>query len=133
MPDAAIVILGILLLARQQGKKISALAANLPARFTASDRLKNFPAAKSAAILAPFNTGSAAGDKTAVEKIFAGLCGCVAHLDRTDGLRITFANAEIIHLRPSGNAPEFRCYTEAATDIRARTLNALALEKICQL
>ena len=34
--DAVIVILGILLLAKQQGRKISELAARLPARFTAS-------------------------------------------------------------------------------------------------
>jgi phosphomannomutase len=131
--DAVIVILGILLLARRQGKKISELAATLPARFTASDRLKNFPAEKSAAILARFSSGSEAANKTAIEKIFAELSGYVADLDRTDGLRITFENEEIIHLRPSGNAPEFRCYSEAATDVRVRTLNALALEKIQQL
>jgi phosphomannomutase len=51
-------------------------------------------------------------------------------LNRTDGLRITFANEEIIHLRPSGNAPEFRCYAEAATDERAREITTLALAKI---
>jgi phosphomannomutase len=42
-------------------------------------------------------------------------------------VRVTFANEEIIHLRPSGNAPEFRCYTEAATDARARELNQSVL------
>jgi phosphomannomutase len=128
--DAVIVIIGILLAARRQGKKISELAADLPARFTTSDRLENFPRKKSAAILAQFNNGPDAADRRAIEKVFGGLCGRVAGLDRTDGLRITFANDEVIHLRPSGNAPEFRCYTEAATEERARTLNSLALEKI---
>jgi phosphomannomutase len=128
--DAVIVIVGILLLAKQQGLKISALAATLPARFTASDRLKNFPTEKSAALLAQFNSGSVAADKMALENFFAGISGTFAQLDRTDGLRITFANEEIIHLRPSGNAPEFRCYTEAAADERARRLNSLTLEKI---
>jgi phosphomannomutase len=126
--DAVIVILGILLLAKKQNQKISELAASLPARFTASDRLKNFATEKSAAILAKFSSGSESADRQAIEKIFGELCGRVASLNRTDGLRITFANDEIIHLRPSGNAPEFRCYTEAATDERARTLNSLALE-----
>jgi hypothetical protein len=37
-------------------------------------------------------------------------------------LRIVFANGEIIHLRPSGNAPEFRCYAEASSDARAREI-----------
>jgi len=128
--DAVIVMLGILLLAKQQGKTVSELAATLPARFTASDRLKNFATEKSAAILARFNAGSEAADRAAIEKMFGGICGSVTGLNRTDGLRITFANEEIIHLRPSGNAPEFRCYAEATTDERAREITSLALAKI---
>jgi phosphomannomutase len=128
--DAGIVMLGILLLAKAQGKTISQLAASLPARFTASDRLKNFATEKSAAILAKFNSGSEAADQVAIEKMFGEICGKVVSLNRTDGLRITFANEEIIHLRPSGNAPEFRCYTEAATDERAREITSLALARI---
>jgi phosphomannomutase len=128
--DAVIVMLGILLLAKAQGKKVSELAASLPARFTASDRLKNFATEKSAAILAWFNSGSETADKSAIEKMFGEICGRVAKLDRTDGMRITFANEEVIHLRPSGNAPEFRCYAEAATDERAREITTLALAKI---
>jgi phosphomannomutase len=128
--DAVIVILGILLLAKQQGKKISELAASLPPRFTASDRLKNFATEKSRAILANFKSGSETVDKAATEKMFGDICGQVVSLDRTDGLRITFANEEIIHLRPSGNAPEFRCYAEAKTDERAREITTSALAKI---
>ena len=128
--DAVIVMLGILLLAKAQSQKISELAASLPARFTASDRLKNFATEKSAAILAKFNSGSEAADKIEIEKMFGKICGAVASLNRTDGLRIVFANEEIIHLRPSGNAPEFRCYAEAANDERAREITSLALAKI---
>jgi len=128
--DAVIVMLGVLLLAKAQGKTISQLAAILPARFTASDRLKNFPTEKSAAILAGLNSGSEAADKVEIEKMFGGICGKVASLNRTDGLRIVFANEEIIHLRPSGNAPEFRCYAEADSDVRAREITTNALAKI---
>ena len=128
--DAVIVMLGILLLAQAQSQTVSQLAATLPARFTASDRLKNFATEKSQALVAKFNSGSEASDKAAIEKIFGAICGPVAQLNRTDGLRITFANAEVIHLRPSGNAPEFRCYAEAATDERAREITALALVKV---
>ena len=128
--DAVIVMLGILLLAKSQKKKVSGLAAGLPARFTASDRLKNFATEKSRAILAKFNSGSEAADQAAVEKMFGAICGPVAGLNRTDGLRIVFVNEEVIHLRPSGNAPEFRCYAEAATDARARALTARALGQI---
>ncbi len=128
--DAVIVMLGILLLAKAHGKKVSELVATLPARFTASDRLKNFPTEKSAAIITQFNAGSEAADKAALEKMFRSICGQVASLNRTDGLRITFANEEIIHLRPSGNAPEFRCYAEAKTDERARVITTDALARI---
>jgi phosphomannomutase len=128
--DAVIVILGTLLLAKQQNKKISALAASLPARYTASDRLQNFPTEKSRAILERFTSGSEAADKAALGAMFAPICGPVASLNRTDGLRIVFTNGEIIHLRPSGNAPEFRCYAEAQTDERARQITAAALARI---
>jgi phosphomannomutase len=128
--DAVIVILAILLLARQQNKKISQVTAGLPARFTASDRLKNFPPERSRAILEPFSSGAEAADKAALEKMFGGICGPVASLNHTDGLRVVFANGEIIHLRPSGNAPELRCYAEAQTDERAREITARALAKI---
>ncbi len=128
--DAVIVLLGVLLLAKSRKQKVSELAASLPARFTASDRLKNFATEKSAAILAKFNSGSEPADKIEIEKMFGGICGKVAGLNRTDGLRITFANEEVIHLRPSGNAPEFRCYAEAETDERARAITADALARI---
>jgi phosphomannomutase len=128
--DAVIVMLGILLLAKAQGKTVAQLAASLPARFTASDRVKNFATEKSAAILARFNPGSEAAARTAVEKVFGHIGGAVAALNRTDGLRIVFTNEEIIHLRPSGNAPELRCYAEAVTDGRARELTTLALAAI---
>ncbi|MEI8288189.1 MAG: phosphomannomutase [Verrucomicrobiota bacterium] len=128
--DAVIVMLGILLLAKAQGKTVSQLAASLPARFTASDRLKNFATEKSAAILAKFNSGSETADNAAIEVMFGSICGRVASLNRTDGLRIVFTTEEVIHLRPSGNAPEFRCYAEAATDERAREITAAALARI---
>ena len=129
--DAVIVMLGILLLAKAQNQKVSELVATLPARFTASDRLKNFATEKSVAILAKFNFGSEAADKIEIEKMFGAICGNISALNRTDGLRLTFANEEVIHLRPSGNAPEFRCYAEAASDERAREITTRALAKIC--
>jgi phosphomannomutase len=125
--DATIVILSVLLLARELGKTVSQLAATLPQRFTASDRLKNFPTERSAEILARFNTGSDQADKEAAASLFGQLCGAVGSIDRTDGVRITFANNEILHLRPSGNAPEFRCYAEAHKQDRANELTTRAL------
>ncbi|MEM1316955.1 MAG: phosphomannomutase, partial [Pseudomonadota bacterium] len=43
-------------------------------------------------------------------------------LDLSDGLRFSFSDGEIVHIRPSGNAPELRLYIEAATAIRTSEL-----------
>ncbi|MER8822784.1 MULTISPECIES: hypothetical protein [unclassified Mesorhizobium] len=46
--------------------------------------------------------------------------GTVADVDETNGLRARIQNDEIIHLRPSGNAPELRCYSERRKTILER-------------
>ncbi len=43
----------------------------------------------------------------------------VASVNFVDGIRIIFANKEVSHIRPSGNAPEFRNYATADTPERA--------------
>jgi len=125
--DAVIVLISILLLSMRSGKTISQLKADLPQRFTASNRLKAFPTEKSRKIIAQLNSGNFAKDKDAIEAIFSHVSGEVAGVDTTDGLRITFDNKEVIHLRPSGNAPEFRCYTEADREARAVEMNSACI------
>jgi phosphomannomutase len=46
----------------------------------------------------------------------------VAGVNSRDGLRITANNGEVVHFRPSGNAPELRVYVEALTEDRAEGL-----------
>jgi phosphomannomutase len=125
--DAVILMLAILLLARREDKSVADLVGSLPPRYTASDRLTEFPVERSRAILAGFSTGNEAGDRRAIEAVWGSQLGQVTAIDRTDGLRVAFANGEIVHLRPSGNAPEFRCYTEAASEARAMELNRSCL------
>jgi phosphomannomutase len=120
-------MLAVLAKARTQGCTVSALLGALPARFTCSDRIQNFPTALSQARLASMQTGSAAEQRQAFEHMFGAVSGTVYHLDATDGLRATFVNEEVIHLRPSGNAPELRCYTEALSAQRAAQINVAAL------
>jgi len=129
--DAVIVMLGVLLLARKERTTVAKLVATLPARFTASDRLKDFATEKSRAILERFSGTDDARARLALDALFGESVGAeTASIDRTDGVRATFANGEIIHLRPSGNAPEFRCYTEAATPERAADLCRRTLERL---
>lgn len=123
--DAILPALAVLAMARQQGSKISALLASLPQRYTASDRLQNFPVDDSRALLERLQS-----DDTAYQSLWGNELGALALTDLTDGLRMTFANGEIVHLRPSGNAPELRCYAEAASMERAQALVTLSLQRI---
>jgi phosphomannomutase len=125
--DAVLVAITILLAAVERGRPVAALAADLPARFTHSDRIKDFPTQVSAARLAALTSGDPALNQAAVAAVFAPAFGPVAGLDQTDGLRITFASGEIAHLRPSGNAPELRAYTEADSPARAAQMNAICM------
>ena len=120
--DALLPILCLLSMAREKGCKVSELLPALPARFTASDRLQSFPTASSRRIIAEL-----AASTVAVDTLLGGLCGKPTAQDQTDGLRLFLGNDEIVHFRPSGNAPELRCYTEAATPERADALLAWGL------
>jgi phosphomannomutase len=48
--------------------------------------------------------------------------GGVAGQDARDGLRIAAKNGEVVHFRPSGNAPELRVYVEALSQERSEQL-----------
>ena len=125
--DAVIVPICLMLLARAQQVPLSGLLACLPARVTASDRLKDFPTELSHARIDGLAAAAAQDDYAGIEALFGEFCGSVSGVDTTDGLRITFENGEIVHLRPSGNAPELRCYNEADSSARAVELNSLCM------
>jgi phosphomannomutase len=120
--DALLVPLSVLLSARGQGLSVSRLLATLPQRFTASDRLEDFPSALSQERLGALSAGGAG----AIVAAFPAF-GPVREVSSVDGLRIRFDSEEILHLRASGNAPELRCYTEAASEARAIAMNHEAL------
>jgi phosphomannomutase len=126
--DALIVAVAILEAANRAGKPVSRLAGDLPMRFTDSDRIQAFPTELSNGRLAQFDSGDEAADRRALEVVFGAAFGPVATVDRTDGLRITFDSGEIAHLRPSGNAPELRAYTEAGSAERAHEMNLICME-----
>lgn len=123
--DAVLPILCLLSMAREAGIRVSDLRQRLPPRFTASDRLQDFPNEKSRALLRQFSTSP-----EALEALLHGLCGKPLGIDQTDGLRVTLEGNEIVHFRPSGNAPELRCYAEAVTQQRADMLVRASLLRL---
>jgi phosphomannomutase len=54
----------------------------------------------------------------------------VMSFDQTDGLRLILTDQNIVHFRPSGNAPELRCYTESSSVDEAQSLNAYCLQQL---
>jgi phosphomannomutase len=108
---------GLVLLASIGSKKLSTMVNSLPRRFTASDRIQQVPTHLSKALLAE---GLLSPNKLLNQ---LGLSTReIQSLDQTDGLRILFADDDIIHLRPSGNAPELRCYAESTGQASAEAL-----------
>jgi len=126
--DALIVPLAVLLMAKEANAAVSQLLLQLPQRFTHSDRLKNFPTELSRERIAELSSGDFDQNKKMIEALFGKDFGAMKSFDMTDGLRITFASDEVVHLRPSGNAPELRCYTEAGSIQRAAELNQLSMK-----
>ncbi len=121
--DAAIVPLAILMLTLEKQITISGLLASLPSRFTVSDRLKNFPTELSKRILTEMLAADNETNLTNIEAKLGKIAGKPLAVNNIDGVRITFANDNIIHFRASGNAPELRCYTEADNVVLAQQLN----------
>ncbi|MEL6450278.1 MAG: phosphomannomutase [Pseudomonadota bacterium] len=122
--DCLLPMLAPLSLVAQTGTPLADLVAALPPRFTAADRLTGIAPEASKPFL-----DSLRGDGTARDAFFVDM-GAEDTVDLTDGLRVTFASGDVVHLRPSGNAPEFRCYTEAASAAQAQDLLARHLDKL---
>lgn len=125
--DAVLPMLSAILLSIRESKTISELLADLPQRFTASDRIQNFPTEESAQMIEQLK------DEAAIEDVLGDLFGKVERIDRTDGLRIVFQSLDVLHLRPSGNAPEFRCYNEASSKERVLRMQQQSMAVLLRL
>jgi phosphomannomutase len=142
--DATLPILANLLAAAERGVGLSSLWDALPARFGRSGLIDGVPVAVSAAILArlvpagdtvevDFDTaggavalaGAEAGAwqerRATLERFFEATDGFdrVTRINVLDGVRVTFGNGDVAHVRPSGNAPQLRIYANADSQARA--------------
>ncbi|TSE06441.1 phosphomannomutase [Mesorhizobium intechi] len=120
--DSLLPILAVLGLVASTGKMLSQLRADWKLPVCASERLENFPVESSHSLMRRL------ADRDALQQFLAPF-GTVAEVDQTDGFRMRMQTGEIIHLRPSGNAPELRCYSEAANPDRAAAIVAMTLER----
>lgn len=119
--DAVLPLIAPLAHARAKGESLAETLTTLPARATASDRLANIPSQTSAAFLTLLQDAQKRAR-------FLAPFGEEAAVSRIDGLRIHLTDGRVLHLRPSGNAPEFRVYIEATNNSQAQDMLREALQ-----
>lgn len=105
--DSFLPILAVLAFAAADKQLLSEVASGFSLPSAAADRLENFPVVASQALMAMLRSSP-----TALSEFLAPISNVVSTSD-IDGLRVGLSNGQIVHYRPSGNAPEMRCYVEA--------------------
>ena len=122
--DCFLPLLAALKLAAEQKKPLSEIAAAYKLPVAAADRLQDFAQEKSAVLMEHLRSS-----RTNLES-FLKPVGAVKETSDIDGLRVTLSSGNTIHFRPSGNAPEMRCYVEAANEDEANALLNKGLDLI---
>ncbi len=122
--DCFLPLLAVLKLAAEQKKPLSEIAAAYKLPVAAADRLQDFAQEKSAALMQHLRSSRANLES------FLQPVGTVKDTSDIDGLRVTLTDGSTIHFRPSGNAPEMRCYVEAADADKADELLSKGLNLI---
>ncbi len=140
--DALLPILAAFCASFGRGIPLHELFSRLPPRFGKSGLLREFPRDKALAILGRFSPhdasivearfdepsssidGSLEEIRREVERWFTTRdgFGAVRWINWLDGVRICFDNGDIVHVRPSGNAPELRVYASAGTPERVEEI-----------
>lgn len=128
LPTRDAVLPALMLLAASKETGIAYLVNALTPRFTDSDRIQNFATEISQQIIA-----KAIGNEQQLLTKLGFDNVSLENVNTIDGLRLTMSGGDIIHLRPSGNAPELRCYAESNTADNAQRLVKHVLGKVREL
>ncbi|MFT2110701.1 phosphomannomutase [Marinomonas sp. 2405UD68-3] len=124
--DAILPALAVLAKSRLEKVSVSSLVSKLLTRHTASDRLQNIDVNRMNNLLKKwFSDPSLAFTDL-------HLASELQESNSLDGLRLTLKNADVVHIRPSGNAPELRCYVESDSPEKAENLMRDVLGKLSQ-
>lgn len=122
--DSVLPVLAALMAVVDTKRPLSGVASAYALPVAAADRLENYPAATSGALMALLRSSPGA------LSAFLEPIGMPFEVSDIDGLRVKLADGRIIHFRPSGNAPELRCYVEAKTEDSAKALLEQGLERM---
>nr|WP_321482392.1 phosphomannomutase [uncultured Cohaesibacter sp.] len=114
--DCSLPILATLHSAFSAQKPLSRLVAEYALPYAYADRIKNYAQERSSALMAYLRKSD-----DNLEQFFSSI-GAVDSKSDIDGLRVLLKSGEMVHFRPSGNAPEMRCYVEAENEAAAKVL-----------
>ncbi|MDF0700405.1 phosphomannomutase [Rhizobium sp. MC63] len=120
--DCFLPILAVLGSAASAHQSLSALKLGLALPSTAADRLEDFASERSATLMTGLRS-----NRGNLENFVAPL-GRLSEINELDGLRVTLDNGRVVHFRPSGNAPEMRCYVEADSAEEAMEVLKIAMD-----
>ena len=123
--DAMLPILCSVMAAQEAGVRLSELFDSLPKRYTGAGLIDDVDetAIQKFRVL----SWNKAAMETMVATLLTNELGAIKTIDITDGVRIRFASDDVLHFRPSGNAPQFRVYTNASSQERADELVAQSI------
>ncbi|MBC2835131.1 phosphomannomutase [Gemmobacter straminiformis] len=124
--DSLLPILATLVAAGKSS--LSRLVSAEPSRFTAADRLENVDPSASGALVRRM-----AEDATLLDSLLSSLGEETDTIDVTDGLRVHLHSGRILHIRPSGNAPELRIYVEAEDARSANEVLGIACQRVGEM
>lgn len=121
--DCIVPLLAALAAVAASKTTISEIVADLALPATASDRLQEIPSEISSSLILALQTDEQA------RRHFLEDFAPLSSIDMTDGLRMSLTDGCIVHLRPSGNAPELRCYIESPSAAQSDRMLQLCLQR----
>ena len=128
--DAFTAILVALVAACEARDAVSEVFGRMPKRFTQAGLLNDFPVEVSKRLVQRFSANGA-DVRRELETYFdeAHGFGKVTDVNTLDGVKISFSNGDVAHMRPSGNAPQLRIYSVADSQERADEIVDMALDE----
>jgi phosphomannomutase len=122
--DSTLPILANLFAATEQHMRLAALWDRLPARFGRAGLIDGVPPSVSQAVVAHL-------DAATLARFFTPALGFddIERIDVLDGVRTYFENGDVVHIRPSGNAPQLRIYANSDSQARADRIVGLGVRE----
>lgn len=120
--DSVLPMLCVLAESAEHGP-LSEVVANLGLPVAVAGRLANSPREHNDRFMAWLRQ-----DRKNVDLVTSGM-GTVVHTADIDGVQIFLEGGSMIHFRPSGNAPELRCYVQTQNSEKASEMLALGLAR----